>query len=132
MAGKRIIRKKQKETARSRYWRGMVGAWEKSGVTQRAFCEERGISLSGFCWWRCRFRKEQRESRRAIGGRKRTRKKAPSSASFLPVRIQSGLFDSPSEGVIEVVLTNGRCLRVPRDIDAAALAGLARVLESPC
>ncbi|MFH1738785.1 MAG: hypothetical protein ABIH23_07235 [bacterium] len=131
MAGKRI-RKKQKETGRSRYWRGMVGAWEKSGVTQRAFCEEKGISLSAFCWWRCRFRREERESRGAKGGRKRTRKTALPSSSFLPVRIESGLLDSLGEGVIEVVLRNGRCLRVPRDFNAEALAGLARELESRC
>jgi len=131
MAGKRD-RKKQKETGRSRYWRGMVGAWEKSGMTQRAFCEGEGISLSAFCWWRRRFKKERRESGPANGGRTRNREDVQSSSIFLPVGIQSALCDRPGEGVIEVALTNGRCLRVPRDMEAATLAGLARALESPC
>jgi len=110
----------------------VVGAWEKSGVTQRAFCEAEGISLAAFGWWRGRFRREERESRFGDEESRGNGENGVSSPLFLPVQIQSGLWDRAGEGVIEVVLRNGRCLRVPRDMDGDALADLAEALESGC
>jgi hypothetical protein len=34
------------------HWERILAAWQDSGKTQRAFCEEQGISYANFCYWR--------------------------------------------------------------------------------
>ena len=35
--------------------RQVVDAWKVSGMTQRAFCEQRGINVATFSWWKGRL-----------------------------------------------------------------------------
>ena len=35
--------------------RGLVDAWKTSGMTQRAFCEQRDINVATFSWWKGRL-----------------------------------------------------------------------------
>ncbi len=37
---------------RAKYWRRLVAAWEKSGLTQAEFCRRRGIEAVNFGWWK--------------------------------------------------------------------------------
>ncbi len=37
-------------------WRKINSDWEKSGLTQRAYCEQHGLSLKSFENWRHRIR----------------------------------------------------------------------------
>ena len=41
-----------KETRRSTAMRRMLGEWEASGLTRRAFCLKRGIPVTTFDYWR--------------------------------------------------------------------------------
>jgi hypothetical protein len=34
------------------HWERILAAWQDSGQTQRAFCEEQGLSYANFCYWR--------------------------------------------------------------------------------
>jgi hypothetical protein len=34
------------------HWGKIIAAWRESGQTQRAYCAERGLSYSNFCYWR--------------------------------------------------------------------------------
>jgi hypothetical protein len=36
--------------------------YESSGLTQRNFCDERGVAYSSFCYWRKRLREENGSS----------------------------------------------------------------------
>lgn len=35
-----------------RFWRAQIRAWERSGLTQAAFCRRRGLSRSLFGYWK--------------------------------------------------------------------------------
>ena len=55
MAKREAKRKEtRREQARQReaHWREVLAEWAKSGLTQTAFCRERGVSLSAFGWWK--------------------------------------------------------------------------------
>jgi hypothetical protein len=43
------------EESRAESWMRRVSEWEESGLSQREFCRTRGISLSGFRYWRSRL-----------------------------------------------------------------------------
>jgi hypothetical protein len=51
--------------------------------------------------------------------------------TFLPVRVQHD--DTDARPPLELVLANGRCLRIPHGFDAAHLRNVLLALEdSPC
>ena len=37
----------------------LMSLWESSDLTRQEFCEEHGIKLSNFSYWRTRYRKSQ-------------------------------------------------------------------------
>jgi len=39
-------------------WPGHIDGWLQSGLSQRRYCEEYGLALSTFQWWRRRLRSE--------------------------------------------------------------------------
>lgn len=118
---------------RSEYWRDQSEEWELSGVTQAEFCEERGLSLPAFRWWRWKLKQENRGSTNSL---------APEQGSgmrLVPVRIVDPDEGSPTPlscsttvrpaSSFEVLLESGTCIRVPGDFDAEALSRLLRTLE---
>ncbi len=44
------------------WWSAQVAAWRSSGLSQRAFCEQRGLSPSTFGKWRRRLVHERSEA----------------------------------------------------------------------
>ena len=42
----------------SSFWRGHFEAWELSGLTQREYCSQHGISLKSFGNWRGQLKRE--------------------------------------------------------------------------
>jgi len=126
---------------RGRYWLGLVGAWERSGLTQAAFCHQQGVKHVTFCWWRRRLaqragRVRMARTSAAAGARRRG---GWASALFAPVRIQSdepvhshprssGL-RIPMDGRIEIRLGDNRRIRLLGRVDRQALADVLAVLE---
>ena len=43
-------------TDRARHWRGLVDAWETSGLSQAEFCRRRGVKAVTFGWWKRRLK----------------------------------------------------------------------------
>jgi hypothetical protein len=48
----------QTRTGRREYWSGHVQQWRSSGITQREYCDEKGISLERFGTWKRRLDRE--------------------------------------------------------------------------
>ncbi len=132
----------QREGSREarRKWRRLVSEQRRSGQSVAAFCRERELRASHFFWWKKRLR--------AAGG-----PEAPRTAlgKFVEVKLtpvvteragagpvsRAGVVgrraaDPPSggDGRVEVILRNGRSLRVGPGCDAAHVQALAAVLES--
>ena len=119
---------------RSEYWRDQSEDWESSGVTQASFCEERGLSLPAFRWWRWKLKQEDRRGMSSL---------APEESGgmrLVPVRVVDLEPRSPTPSscsataqpasAFEVLLESGTCIRVPGDFDADALSRLLRTLEA--
>ena len=72
--------------------------WRKSGLTQREFCEQEGISLPTFSYWRAKELRGELEPQ-------------PSTAEvgFTQLVVQ----DTPSDQCIEIQYPSGTVIRIP-------------------
>lgn len=117
----------KQETDRSRYWRGVLAEWEKSGLSQVAFCRQRQLSLSALRWWRGKFLKE---------GEKATRKRQSRKGRFVPVRVVESSSAAEAEvgggegSAVEVLLGHGRSVRVRSGFNPEVLRRVIAVLEA--
>jgi hypothetical protein len=91
----------------------LVSEQERSGQTVAAFCRERKLCAPHFFCWK-----------------KRLRASAP--AKFLEVKLAAAIPAARAVGDsrVEVILKNGRCLRVGPGFDRELVRTLAAVLES--
>jgi len=94
-------------------WRQRVDRQANSGQSVRAWCHRQGLKESAFHWWRRELARRDAEK---------------PSPSFVPVQVTE---DRPAHGAsqIEIVLTDGRCVRVAGSVDRQMLAGVLDVLE---
>ena len=90
----------ERATAKSDQWRERLAEHERSGLTVKRFCEERGITQYSFYAWRKRLR-EQGPVRFALVERGRVRAE-PASAPGL-----------------ELILSTGERLRIGVGVDGA-------------
>ena len=122
------------ESERVGFWSAHWAAWQSSGLSQRAYCHQHGLSYSAFGYWRIRVR---------------TAAIMPSPA-FVPVLVEApaakaeeaGAADKPATVVaihsgrgpcVEIRLAHGRAIVVDGDFDEALLARVIRVVEqAPC
>ena len=111
---------KPRDPRKAEHWRRLIERWRHSERSVRDFCEHNGIALPSFYAWRRRL---QQDAPLADVSQ-------PSEAvTFLPVHVQPE--PSDQQAPLELVLANGRCLRIPPRFDANALRALLAVLEEP-
>ncbi len=107
--------KGQRDAAKEREWRQLLARWRRSGQTIRDFCTQWQVSEPSFYVWRRRLAERDR-----------------AAPQFVPVHVVA---DTPANTAspIEVVLGNGRRLRVGPGFDADTLQQLLALLErQPC
>ncbi len=106
-----MTQREQSNQARGK-WQRLVSEQGRSGQTVAAFCRERKLCVSHFFWWKKRLR-------------------ARAAAKFLEVKLAAAsaprAVDDPR---VEVVLKNGRSLRVGPGFDRELVRALAAILES--
>lgn len=99
------------------YYRGILREQETSGKTLRAFARERGLSPWTLYGWRGKLGRSRRRRREGHG----------EEASFVAVDVVG---DAQPASEIEVVLSDGVRVRVPRDVLTERLIELVRALRS--
>lgn len=99
--------------SRESFWRAHVARWQGSGESIRGYCRARGISESGFHFWKRELRR--RDARRA------SREEGP---AFAEVRLTA----VPAAS-LEVVCDTPRRILVHPGFDAETLARVVAVLE---
>jgi hypothetical protein len=92
-------------------WRGRIEAQERSGISVKQFCEERGLTEQSFYSWR-----------------KRLRSRAP--LRFALVETERSSRATAAEATMELVLTTGERLRIGADVDPAALRKVLEALRA--
>jgi transposase len=103
------------DTGRETVWRQRLRRFCKSGLTVIAFCRSEGVSAPSFYQWRKRLARWK--GRRSSAAKRRRE-------SFVPVRLTATLAAVPAESPVEIFLSNGVRVRVPRGDLAALRAGI--------
>jgi hypothetical protein len=122
--GMNETRSKTQQTRRARRsraeWSSEVRRWRASGQTGAEYAQVHGLDPGTLAWWGSRLRRAQGEKRADQGGR---------GAAFLAVQVAPRRRPAARDEVLEVVLCNGRRVRVSGDFDAARLARLLDAAE---
>jgi len=118
------VERSKSPAERRSYWRSQLLQWAQSGSSQKPFCQERGLSLDAFVWWKARYRDELNLPYRAA----KTSLTKKHKQRFVEVRVSREI---PTLSY-EVVLTNSRCIRLSERFDPDVLKKLITVVESGC
>ena len=118
----------ERDRGKERYWRQMLRRWRHSGRTVRDFCAANRLSEPTFYSWRRTIAaRDQEAAPRQTTERDRRPTRAHESdgggPTFVPIRVVA------TTPALEVVLRDGRVVRVPADFDAIALRQLLAVLD---
>lgn len=114
-----MAKRQRRDSGREAYWREVLGRFDKSGLTVRAFCTREKLSEPSFYHWR-------RVIQQRDGGRR------DAAAEFVPVVVR----DEPSgsggaEIVIELRGGPRRCvLRLPPALPMRQVAELVHAIEA--
>ena len=117
----------------------VLAAWKKSGLKLGTFAKQRGLLPERLRWWRDKLMPEAKPAaptgsairfapvRVARKGSTRPGSSSPPPPSASPLKAREG------EASLEVVLANGRRVRVAPGFDTASLTRLITTLEAlPC
>lgn len=121
-----------RDRGKERFWRRMVREWRRSGLSVRAFCAEHGLAEPSFYSWRRSIaeRDLHGDQRATASARTVGNDGADDRPLFVPLRV----VPAAAGMAFEVVLGQGRVVRVPAHFDPAALRQLLAILEEerPC
>ncbi len=101
-----ILEKTVMREEREKAWQKLVTQWRASGLSQRAFGLEHGVSQKQISYWSRRFAAAQ------------------ASSGFVPVRLSPAVVP----GAITLRNAHGWTLTLPSDVPASWLAEIMRAL----
>jgi hypothetical protein len=105
-----------RDEQKERQWQRRIEQWRASGLSVRAFCGRHGLATASFYNWR----------------RVLQRRAAAEQPAFVPVQVVANAMPAQTSA-LEVVLADGRTVRVAPGFDAATLRRLLAVLDGrPC
>lgn len=107
--------KEDEKQQRHDKWRKLVEEYFQSSMTQNSFCEQRGLSLPKFVYYRGQFKMREKAS--------------PSNASFEPVKIPAREKAAIATEV-KLLLPNGFQCVFPVNTDAIQIKRLVEALLS--
>src|SRR5579883_1954910 len=103
---------------KEQFWRDHLQRWQRSGLSARAYCRRQRLSAPSFYGWR-----------RTLADRDRATPTEPTVA-FLPLHVRHDPL-SPDPAPLELVLGNGRRLRIPAGFPPDCLRAVLALLEGP-
>jgi hypothetical protein len=107
------------DAEKARYWQRTISEAARSGMSIREFCRRRRLRESQFYWWQ----RKLKAGREARGLRRPSADRNP--ASFALVSEEAGATDTG----IELLLGDGRKLRIRHGVDEATLRSVLAALE---
>jgi len=116
----------RRDPQRQRYWRGVIEQQAASGQSVRAWCRRHRVAESAFYFWRGELARRNAQANTTPPSASGATKP---SAGFVPVAVTAdGTNDH--RGRIEIVLGDGRSVRLTGPVDRQALADVVAVLEA--
>jgi hypothetical protein len=107
-----------RDPQKERFWRDHLKRWQNSGLTIRDYCARHRVSEPSFYGWRRTLAQRGPDSEAAA---------VELPVTFVPVEVQPDFPAAPP--ILELVLANGRLLRIPPGIDLGQVRELLAVLE---
>jgi hypothetical protein len=107
------------DVEKARFWQRTIREAARSGLSTREFCRQRKLEESQFYWWQRRLSAARQAPKE--------RKPAAGPASFALVSDEGGGVDAG----IELVLGDGRRLRIRRGVDEETLRAVLAAVERP-
>ena len=129
-----MSRARSRDVEKERQWREVIREAAGSGLSIREFCRERGVKESQFYRWQRRLKGGRRE--RMLGRRSGSKERRSDGQSvrdsgsftrFALVSEEGSVLDAG----LELVLGDGRRLRIGKGVDEETLRRVLAVLESP-
>ncbi len=115
------MRRREQAVEKERYWQRTVREAARSGMSIREFCRQRRLKESRFYWWQRRLKVGRQQGMMRRQGTDR------GATSFALVSDESGITDAG----IELVLGDGRRLRIRQGVDEETLRAVLAALEQP-
>jgi len=109
---------KKHDVEKARHWQAVIRDAARSGMSTRAFCRLRKLKESQFYWW-------QRRLKEKCPPVSTPRGPGNGPASFALVSDEPTTVDAG----IELVLGDGRRLRISRGVDQATLRSVLAVMQ---
>ena len=108
------------DIVKHKHWQRTIGEAARSGLSIREFCRQRKLTVSHFYWWRRHL---------GMNGRKGLSRKPESGQSPATFALVS---DEPAatDAGIELVLGDGRRLRIHKGVDGETLRAVLAAMES--
>jgi transposase len=108
---------KPRDPRKEQHWRQLIERWQRSGLSACAFCERHGLAVSSFYAWRRTLTQRDRQRRAP----------APTPVTFVPIPLPTQ--PPAADALIEVVLRNGRRLRLAPTVALSVVRDLVALLE---
>ncbi len=105
--------RERRDLKKEAFWRRRLDQQADSGLSVRAWCRKQGLKEAAFYWWRRQLAR---------------RKAGQGESGFVPVQVTG---DGPrgADPQIEIVLSDGRCVRLTGSVNRQTLADVLDVLE---
>jgi hypothetical protein len=112
---------KPRDLRKEAHWRQLLQRWQRSGLSIRAFCRRQRCSEPSFHAWR-----------RTLAARDRSPTLPLPPVTFVPLPVPPTVL-AADRPVLELLLVNGRTLRIPAGWPLSGLRELLALLEdAPC
>ena len=121
---------RHRDSGKERLWLERIRGWQPSQVSVREYCQRRRFSEHSFYAWR----RLLRQRGLLQDGRALQAERLPTTPAFVHVTVNSTApvkATAPVAPAIDLVLAEGRVVRVPAGFDADMLRQLLRLLEEP-
>jgi transposase-like protein len=118
-----MAKRRRRDLAREAVWRRRLNQQANSEQSVRAWCRRHRVTETAFYWWRREL--ARRDAGRKPSARGETRAQAH---SFVPVQVIDPAARD-GEQQIEIVLTDGRRVRVAGPVNREMLADVLDMLE---
>ncbi len=116
-------------TERARQWQRRLDQWERSGLSQAAFCRRHGLKAVTFGWWKRKLGAASSQAR-GRGGRRAT--SGPGRGSTPDAKFVEVAMASAGMAAYEVVLSGDLVLRLPIDFDPDKVSQLVAAVTAAC
>jgi hypothetical protein len=116
----------RRDVEKERYWQQVIREATRSGLSISEFCRQRKLRESQFYWWRRKL-KDQRQ-KQTLRGKSKSKAKTGDQKTFALVSDNPGDLDAG----IELVLSDGRRIRIGQGVDEETLRTVLSAVGSEC